>query len=278
MPAYSSDYVATTDTTEAEVDLLLAAGLRLEGVVMDASTERPVEGALIRLTSADARARTAALWYVTPTATDSSGSFAVSELPQANYLIEVHAHGYLAEQQAVEINERTTHLTVRLTPADGKIEGIVENDMGARFAGARIHAVQGSTVSRTVRSRLDGSFLLGGLRRSRAIVAAGATGHVAARAEDVPVGTRDLRLVLETGVTAAGILRDKRGRPLPNTWINFAPSELSHVGTWVRTDSAGRFRRSGLPAGKHQISLRANGKRVSIGEAVLPDEDLVVSR
>lgn len=276
--AYSPDEAITADSLEAEVDLVLAAGHRLDGQVLDASTERPVPGALLRLTSADASQGTAAMWYVTPTATDALGSFAVSELSEAAYLLEVRARGYSAARQLVHVTGSTRMLTIRLAKADGEIEGTVEGDTGAPFPDARIHAVQGTDLSHPVRSRPDGSFLLRGLRHTPATVAAGAAGHIEARSEGVPVGTRSLKLVLEPGVVAAGVALDGQGRPLRQTWINFQSIGIGHAGMWVRTDSEGRFRRSGLARGTHRLSLRADGKQIALGEVLLPDEDLVIRR
>ncbi|MCP5069632.1 MAG: hypothetical protein GY946_23945 [bacterium] len=276
--AYSIDEVASAGTVEAEVHLTLAAGHRLAGHVLDASSGDSIPGALIRLTSAGANNGTAPMWYVTPTATDASGSFAVTEVSAGTYLLEVHATGFGAEKLTIQVPAPAETTTIELARADGEIGGTVESDAGMPLLGARLHAVQGTTLSRPVRSRADGSFLLRGLRHAPATVGADADGQVAAQAKDVSVGTRDLRFVLEPGVGAAGVALDQQGRPLARTWIHFQPSQGGHVGTWVRTDSAGRFRRTGLARGAHRLSLHAKGKRIPIGEVVLPDEDLVVRR
>jgi hypothetical protein len=275
--AETPDQEATRGTTQVEVDLRLAPGLRLEGRVLEEGTERPVQGALIRLTCTDSTRRTASLWYATPSATNAGGSFVVDDLAPATYLLEVRAGGHVPLRKTIEVTDHSDPVAIRLARADGEIAGVVEAGTGSPFPGARVRAIQGGSGLASVRSHPDGTFRLGGLQRSPATVTARAEGQVEARADDIAVGTRDLHLVLEPGVAAAGLLLDGRGRPLPSTWLHFVPSGSS-TGTWVRTDHAGRFRASGMAAGETEVRLRAAGKEVRVGRAVLPDEDLVLRR
>ena len=276
--AHSPDQLVRPGESDAEIDLTLATGARLQGKVLDAASGDPIRGALVRLTSTNARGGRGAMWYLTPAATDGSGAFAITELGKGTYLLEVAARKYSSGKRVVEVAATNEPVTIRLHKADGTISGIVESNAGTPLLGARIRALQGKATARAVRARADGSFLLRGLQRRKATVHAGARGHVGTRADDVAVETRDLRLILEAGVTAAGVLLDARARPLARTWIHFESRGPVREGTWVRTDEAGRFRRDGLPRGSHDVSLRVDGRRFSLGTVVLPDEDLVIRR
>lgn len=278
MPTYSADQRVAEDTTEAEVDLRLAPGRRLAGTVLDALTSEPVVGARLRIVASDAAHRTITMWHAIPAVSDGRGAFSIGEIPDGPQLLEVSATGYASVTRRVEVSRASGEVRVRLMPADGRLAGVVEHDAGGPFAGARVYVRQERQASRRVRTGDDGAFVLEGLPRAPATVAARADGHIEARAVDVPIGTLDLRFVLERGVAAAGVVLDGRGQALPNTWIEFVPVGGSHGGTWVRTDAKGRFRRTDLARGTHEIRVRAERSSQVVGRVVLPNEDLVVRR
>jgi Pvc16 N-terminal domain/Carboxypeptidase regulatory-like domain len=85
---------------------------------------------------------------------------------------------------------------------------------------------------------------------------------------DAPMG----RTVLEMH-RSVGIVRNKKGEPLPNVWIT-----LPDVGTWASSNAEGRFRFDRLPPGTHRLLARTADGREADTQLVVPGAgvDLVI--
>jgi hypothetical protein len=108
--------------TDAELDLMVPSG-RLSGWVLEADSDRPIEGATVTVSGSGlpAVARTVV--------TDASGSFSVDDLPSREYRVAAEATGRAPAQEMVSLQESVPYaVTLRLGVKEATVLVVREPD------------------------------------------------------------------------------------------------------------------------------------------------------
>jgi protocatechuate 3,4-dioxygenase beta subunit len=227
----------------------------LEGTVKGPDG-KPVEGArlfcqqLIDSTGSGAPARKAT--------TDGQGRFRI-ELPGASLAtIRVEARG-LAAKTLERVRPGGTPLAVVLQKGR-TIEVGVRDEAGQPVAGARVEGRTGWTVTSTwdatagrVSATTDarGRARLEGVEEGLATVSASAAGARGTRSNVRP-GT-SVSLVLRSGASIAGVVRDEGGKPVTNAIVLASHEPMFWDGQSATTDATGRFEVAGVDPGAHTL-------------------------
>lgn len=204
------------------------------------------------------------------TSTDVSGRFSVSGLRPAKYLVRA----LMPEAQALrtcDLNRSPRmHIQMELE-GTGSIAGIVVDSAGDPVAGAKVFphfsetegrawrmdwgALMAAITDNQGRFRVDHLWSSGGWQ-----LLAHASGFAPTITELVPVGTKNLRIVLQKGSgTLNGIAIDAQTRrPVPGIEIILMRQDMPRYRPTATTDTAGRFQITGLVAGQYHV--RASGR------------------
>lgn len=95
---------ATSNTTiviESEIE----ARTVITGTVTDATSETPIQNAVITLDGTD-----------TSTTTDEAGMFTFSDLESGTHTVNIRAEGYEDSESRVEVTEEGANVQIALTP------------------------------------------------------------------------------------------------------------------------------------------------------------------
>lgn len=267
--------VRAGETTE--VAFALEQGMAVRGTVVDASGV-PVAGALVEFTPMataflDAQA-------VAVTATD--GTFALrSCLPSC--LLGARAQGHAASPLRFVSGRRGGSVEVRLQfeGAGGAVEGLVRDREGRPVAGAAVRAGAGRTncipgrdpsppLPALVRTDAEGRFRAIGIAPGPQPVSVCAAGFAPwlGECEVTAHGTSVVHVLLEPGVTCAGIVVQADGAPVAGASVAVHDEEdehpvrgagrLSHLQT--RSGADGAFTLRGLPAGGVELRAHTGGR------------------
>ena len=227
---------------DTEVELRFAEGGVLRGVVLDAGSGEPIEGATVE-TGFDVRRETR---------TDADGSFVLGGIPigGGDHEVRAHARGYATAPRRVgfdegEPGERFEEF--RLSRGR-KVTGLVTAG-GQPIAEARITAhgyyKAGSTISRDLRvakSSEDGSFEVAGLRRdARHSILVHHAAHAPRIVEVEPGEDVDVflgEIALSRPVLFHGTVVDEAGRGIEGceVAVSRSPDLVKSAGRAVRID------------------------------------------
>jgi peroxiredoxin len=204
----------------------------ITGIVMD-RRRAPISGALVRAERLAAQSG----WRVetaTVRITDVYGRFSLPVLPGAQYGVSVEAKRFGGADKPhirVESGKPLPPLEFVLERADSFIAGVVTDPAGKPLAGANITAIRpgatrGYLLFGTATSDAQGRFRLGNLPPSSLGLATTRPNYDPDVRLNVPIGTRDVRLVLAPQPIPARV-----GAPAPDfpvvQWVN--GTGINHV-------------------------------------------------
>lgn len=138
----------------------------VRGKVIDAVTEKGIEGAQVRLRD----------FPECFGLTASDGSFLLPRVPSGRQIFIVSSTGYAQKSEAVDIPATASSfsLTIELAPLLGKLVGYVWDEEGNPVSGATV-TVDGTYTTTTGR---DGSFVLGNLPVGKVVLVVEKEGFV----------------------------------------------------------------------------------------------------
>lgn len=236
-----------------DVDLVLAPGRELRGVVFDADGDAPLAGVEVLVTE------DALSFAPRAVRTNAAGEFAVDGLRDRPHAVSVRADGFVA---VIGQSERPGGEVVRIgLRRAATISGTVVDARGNPVRGAQVE-ISGTTDS-GVRAMLSG----GALAFQSALFAAQLA------------GPRPLQQNGELGVTSGGV------PPIPLVpSVSGAPTAaVGDFTTGFGTDPEGRFRITGVPPGRIRLTARhlayapaETPTRVVTAGAVLDDVRIVL--
>lgn len=253
-----------------------SAPLVLSGQVVDASSRKPVPGALVRA-PADPEAAVRA---------DAEGRFQVTAPGRRRFDLEVVAPGYLPKKVAITRPQLVSRKVGTLALARaGRLRGKVVDPQGGPLAGAAVVAVHQSAlgdrafspsdpVADRAETDLQGRFELRHVRPEqiyeiRASRAGAFPAAQSATVGDPAMPPRDLTLVLAPARTARGKVQDPAGRPIAGAEAVVRPalrpgsSDDAAAGETgmppVQSDAEGVFALPELPAVEVELSVRRKG-------------------
>ncbi len=200
------------------------------------------------------------------------GRFAVRRLREGEYEILVRLDGWFPGYALG--NAPGAEAAVVLHPTDAIAGVLLAASSGTPLPGIPVRSRQetgslGQSHQVKGESRQDGTFLLEGLDGARPCdllvgkeddIDPGTRGLLPAEVQDIPVGTRDLRVMLSPGLSISGTVLDEEGRPIGGGVRVHAEREDpwgGRISTLYRHGSAGTdgaFSVEGLPKGSYRVS------------------------
>jgi 5-hydroxyisourate hydrolase-like protein (transthyretin family) len=246
--------------------------MTIEGVVAYADGV-PLEGVTVQVLVGGQGIRTfGSMQESQPSATtDSNGAFRLSGVGEGTYTLDVRP------QWGSDLNFRPLRVDGVAAGArgvkvvaerGGSITGRVADPQGHPIPAAYISAgpVQKPGVAmtgnewRNAQTKSDGTFTLTGLAEGpynlqvMLMNGAGGGGYRPVNVPNVAVGTKDLAVVLEPGLSISGVVNDADGRPISQMAIQATPTNGSGGGN-AYTDYDGKFTISGLAAGAYRLEV-----------------------
>lgn len=139
----------------------------ISGKVIDASTKKPVEGALVQLCTAD-NVNANALTLIKESNTDSSGEYKFSGISAGTYTIKVSKTGYnTATKENVTVNDSTPNVSVQTIALSPEIQTYTVKITGTEHmslssdSGTLTQTVnQGSEIKNVVLEAVEGYYFL----------------------------------------------------------------------------------------------------------------------
>lgn len=209
----------------------------------------------------------------------ASGDFRIAGAAAGHYRVTADSTRFGATEAELVVPGLAPNL--RFAPG-GTIAGIVvARAAQSPIPGAEVRAVpeDGWPLQRAGRSVVpsafagpDGRFEIGGLPEGRFHVEAASDGFVATRSDPTPTGTADLRLQLDAGLTAVGIVLDADGRPARTALVRVVAEDHEDTGyaRWKRTvigsaardatpDATGQFVFRGIAPARHRLAIDCPG-------------------
>jgi protocatechuate 3,4-dioxygenase beta subunit len=268
------------------LEVRLAPGLALNGVVRSQKNQAPLAGADVRY-----RIERRIDGEETPlveiaTVTDAAGTYRFDGVARGTGFVEVTVAEYADERVSVrdpdEQDEIRVDVEMRLAAL---ASGRVRTQAGEPVEGAtvRVRRRDGpSSAAAEVTTDAAGEFTLDGIKPGREfdVLARGPDATLAPGAlRDIvvpPAGlAQSLEIVLEPAAALAGRVTNADGSPAP--FARIVMTEVSE-NVWRALDSAplafcdedGKFRMVGLPAKTVNVRAEWNGLRSAVTEVVLP--------
>ncbi|TMQ11159.1 MAG: carboxypeptidase regulatory-like domain-containing protein [Deltaproteobacteria bacterium] len=243
------------------VTLVLYPAVDYQGRVID-ERGAPVAGARIRLVSSHAGEQMpenlTAEWR-----SDADGRFTFQATDDS--LLEASRGSLRAwgrVDRFVTIQKQLTIQLGRALPRDATITGHVRDGRGAPIAEALVRASSfGAVPTAFAASDAGGAFTLANVDRAAYDVSAEAEDHLRAVRVNVLGGSRNVDLVLDTGLPLAGHVVDGRGAPVPVFTLiamRRAGSARPVLANQSLVDPQGRFSVR-VPAGDYDLLVSARG-------------------
>ena len=251
-----SDEIRLAPEGAAEVRVVLRRGLSVRGRVRDerglaiAGAELWKGGELIAFT-------------------DGGGQFDLRRLGGPDE-VEVRARGHLPTRRTIDpaIDQ---DLELRLSPAAGRVRGVVVDERGFPVAGARVTLEAGAFRGEAVSDR-RGEFAISGTPEGRLTLRALHGEHPTATAPEVMAGD-DVRVVLSPGAGVEGEVRDARtGWAPPGLRVTVEGGGMVRE---AKVTGAGHFRALGCPAGAATLHATAPGYLPAAATVELPQGESV---
>lgn len=246
----------------AEIQVELAEGHRIEGIVIDPSN-RPVAGAEVavnsgmRIQSGD---NTSIMISIggdgasgeVKTTTDRHGRFVLDGLATGNQTLTA-SHESWAPGSLADVASGSTDIEIRLREGT-PVAGVVLSPDGESVVDAQVRVMRGFGEDVTeVATDDNGAFAFDHLPPGRLQLLVVAPGYPLLReslhiVEGEPVAALELRL--DVGTSAIGVVQDGAGQPLANVSVRLAIGDSHESSAVARTDETGAFRVEGLAVGE----------------------------
>jgi hypothetical protein len=237
----------------ANVELDLAAGVRIEGTVRDAAGN-PVPGARIQMELPDP---------AFSTRTDGTGRYSIPNVPPGVHTLTASSER-LRPQIVANLDLSTPGQTVTqdfTLPIGAVVAGRVVDDTGAPIGRAMITV--SNEVARVVRSDEDGNFRAEGLGEGPITVSVTARGYASASEAAVAPGRTDVTVKLVRGAVLQGRVD---GTPMPFT-VNVSIYDAATTKWKVQDSQAfsdqsnGVFQIRDLPPGRYEVVVETAKSR-----------------
>ena len=247
----------------------------VSGKVTSADDGAPIANAIVNLTDAD-NDETGLPIGALAARTGADGGFTITDVPPRRYSVAATAPGFLPKRIELSVAAATTGVDIALARGGNRLSGTVADVSGGAISGAlvRVTPVHGLlSVSEAhgfaALSADDGSYSLH-VADGRYRVTAAHLDYVAeSQAIELRGGNRTLDFALAPGAVVEGVvLSAATGQPVAAATVGYvresmmripggAPMAMGGRGGVTTTDSAGKFRISGLQAGAIRLSARA---------------------
>jgi hypothetical protein len=284
------DYRSGRAPGSFEIALIPASSVA--GVVIDAATDQPIEGA--RVTISSPRDGSSAAIDIS----DSQGRFYFEPLKPGRFQITAvadHRYGRSEGSQLVGLGHTVGGVIVKLFPAH-RIAGKVVSSGSRQPCPDGIVRFSDSMRLRTVRSHsaAAGEHVADGVPPGTYTVIVECPGHRSRRYDPVVVGDGDrtgLVWGVDAGATIRGRVVGRSGEPRPARHIS-AESIRPHLidvaarnGAWAESEVTpdGRYALTGLAAGTYRLTVESDrgvsprdGYLVTIADAATLERDLVL--
>ncbi|MEZ6194875.1 MAG: carboxypeptidase-like regulatory domain-containing protein [Planctomycetota bacterium] len=270
-----------------EEDFLMLPGIAVEGLVVDASTKKPIEGAVVVL-------KDMGIIDAYREVTGAFGAFRMKGLRRGKQTFQIQAPNYTLFQENRDLGENDAEGVIRfeLVPA-GRASGVVYDGRGNPVANADIFVAENKSFLYQVRgyreaqTDAEGRYEVAGLNNGqRYRIVAAASGFVPSGSADFEAaGGANVEgniIQLEEGARIQGRVVDKAGVAIPGALV--ALERPPHPDAWFPpqlgigqmealtavTDDEGAFSYSGLWAGsyklgaEHQDYIEATDRRFRI--------------
>ena len=275
----SDDLEAESGNPVTGVLIDLGASAGLVGVVQD-PRGRPITGAEVWVTSSRTGRR--------QTLTDARGHFELRALPAGRTEVHARASGYdEAPAQSLElVATEEARLTLTLGEAPG-FGGVVLAPSGQPVAeavvtwmpesAAAMHRRSTGLVGMRAVTDAQGRFWVRQVPKEPVTMAATHREYAPSEEKTIPLGTREVTLILRPGGSLSGRVVDAVGRRPVTTYevamVSFKPrnGDEQGGGGFERlsvADAEGRFRFTGLTPGTYAISVLADGFRAEVLEGI----------
>ena len=251
------------------VQVRLAAGARIDGVVRDGSTKAPIEGARVQAWAPKAGGPWEPKASVVETRTDAQGRFRLDGLGPGRHYLRATARGYGAQYEPSA--RPGTSAKFFLAPGAGVV-GRVRDVRDRPLAGAVVDVesvmsgVGFQPAGRPEETDTQGRFEVFGLAQGeyRLTVRHRDLAPVITTITLLRGAVEQADLVLRPGVEVAGRLVDPEERPVRGSVAlaevdgQAAPSTVAEVSRSLAGDD-GRFRMAQVPVGRHVLAVVAPG-------------------
>jgi len=271
-------------TAPVVVDFALNPARAARGRIVD-GRGAPVSNAYVAAIANDTEARPARMdWRSAHTTFD--GTFELLNLrPDLRHALVAGKDGFgslVREFPPSENESASIDLGDLRLPPPALVLGSVVDEGGAGVPGVEVTLARNEPktffddymLSREIRTDEDGRFRFAGLGaghyRLLTLVRGRATGHQ--EALEIALGegeTRaDVRIVLATGLSIAGVVEDQTGERVPFAFLNLSsenrePQVRRGLSVGVVADAEGAFRFSGLESGTYTVHCRPPFQRTS---------------
>jgi len=270
-------------------DIPLAPGASVRGRTLDAA-RAPLAGVDVTFSDlpggADPRDEDETRLLFSTRKTGADGTFLATGLRPAPATLRAEFRTYKLHLRPVVLRDLRLAAGAPLDVGDlvleegGVIAGTVRDDMGAPVAGASVHASKhGDVVTfdevnglwrTSAQSDAQGAFRLTGLQPGQYDLASSTRGFAWAYAEDVPLGTPDVRLVMPRYGSLLVLLRDEAGAPVDGATLKATLPRAYKFRSWsdwqfaVESGAAaglspGVYRVTGADSRDTELDVRAPG-------------------
>lgn len=282
-PDYAYETVSGIDPPKKDIDIVLKDKPSVEGRVVDAKTDKPVQEfqvALVRVLRDGRLAESTVFKKIS----DAAGEFRLNAEPSPNYVVLVKAVGYFdaqVEAGSLEVGQDHTDVIVPMEQGSGRIDGRVMTTSGEAIANALVFVNKFPMLDeereRVVASRSDdqGLFSIESVPKEGAIVYAWKDGYAMRSSTVVPSQpSKEISIALaQAGGVRGRVLVD--GNPVAGALVSLAGLPTGYEGLVIRTTDDGHFAFDGLPPGALTIRVLVNpGDPAAIRhEALVPVEE-----
>lgn len=257
----------------AEIDLRIAKGLEVEGIVVDARGNPIADASIVMAVTDEPGASIVGR-------SDGKGRFAIRDAPRRAFLGARSATRAASDLVAVE---RPGDAPLRLVVGEDPvtISGVVVAADGTPVANAGVvlgsggvHRARKTTDGRRIASPepfrgttdAEGAFRFEGLppgERSIEVAAVGFGPWRATIGDSSAGASHEVRVVLDAGAFLTGRIVDESGAPVADARVDAAAKDLGRFDSEVRelltafSDETGTYRLGPLPAGACRVEARA---------------------
>jgi hypothetical protein len=244
----------------SQVDLELLPSASLEGVVVDAHTREPIEGATVSSTAGT-------------TSTDHAGRFRFDVLPAGETWIEASAGGHLKRSEWLGLPGAHPHsgLVLALLPS-AHLAGVVERPGGKPVEGAQVWAEieiseRAGEICGPTQSGIEGTFALD-CADAPLVLAAQAPGG--SRVEgprlkaEAGKAYKDLHVQLGEELSIDGRVT-AAGAPLAGATLSIIDARSQRQANVGSTGADGRFHVGGIAVGSYVVQVSSGQRHVQVG-------------